>query len=170
MKCLKWCYLRTPSNMSPMFKYVCAYFLFLANIPRDLWTLFIGTPFYLRNWCTWYSRMTWCLLVLAKYLSFLLQKGKFNSKFLEWSSFIPTMAKYLFMIKSSTYVACSVLSLVKFLDRDREMFHASKIRIHLHPPYKSRLSHREVKHNMLSPSTQNFANSYTQGCAHISTK
>jgi len=71
------------------------------------------------------------------------------------------MAKYLFMIKPSSYVACSVLSLVKFLDHYREMFHASKIRIHLHPPYKSRLSHWEVTHNMLSPSIQNLANSDT---------
>ena len=79
------------------------------------------------------------------------------------------MAKYLFMIKPSTYAACSVFSLVKFVDRCREMFHASKIRIHLHPSYKSRLSHWEVTHNMLSPSTQNFVNSYTKGC-YISTK
>jgi len=46
------------------------------------------------------------------------------------------MAKYLFMIKPATYAACSVLSLVKFLDRYREMLHASKISIHMHPPYK----------------------------------
>ena len=87
----------------------------------------------------WYSRMTWCLLVPAKYLRFLLQKKtKFNGMFLEWSSFIPTMAKYLlFMIKPSTYAPYSVLSLVKFLDRCREMFHASKTRIQLHPPNKA---------------------------------
>jgi len=90
MKYLKWSYLRTPSNMSPMFKFVFAYFLFLANIRRDLWTLIIGTPFDLSNWRMWYSRMTWCLLVLAKYLVFFYKKQNSVASFLnDQALFLP---------------------------------------------------------------------------------
>ena len=61
-----------PSPCLPVIKKF-AYFLSLSNIPKNLWTLIRGTPFYLSNWWMRYSRMTWHLLILAKYLGFILQ-------------------------------------------------------------------------------------------------
>jgi hypothetical protein len=52
------------------------YFLFLANIPKNLWTLIIGTPFYLSNWRMRYSRMTWKLALSCKVLGVLSLQNK----------------------------------------------------------------------------------------------
>ena len=62
-----------------------AYFLFLANISKNLWTLIIGNPFYLSNWRMRYSRMIWHLLISCKVLGiYFLQNKNSNSMFLEW--------------------------------------------------------------------------------------
>ena len=93
--------------------------------------LFIGNPFYLSNWRMRYGRMTWLLLISSKVLGIYFTKQNSNSMFLEWQ--IPTKAIYdLTWQKPSIYASYFVLSLVKFCDPYWEMFHATKIKTHVH--------------------------------------
>jgi hypothetical protein len=124
-----------PSPCLPMIK-KCAHFLFLANIPTNLWTLIIGNLFYLSNWRMRYSRMTWHLLVLAKYLGFF-YKAKIQIACSLNDIQIPTKAIYVHTWqKPSIYASYFVLSLVKFCDLIEKCFMLPRSKL-THTPQKT---------------------------------
>ena len=120
----------------PMIKSLYTFYSLLI-FQKNLWTLIIGNPLYLSNWWMRYSRMTWHLLVLAKYLGFILQIKTQNSMFLEWHS--NTYQGHIWSCmtkKPSIYASYFVLSSVKFCDPCWGMFHAPKIKTHVHATNK----------------------------------
>ena len=119
-----------------------------------MWTLIIGTPFYLSNWRMRYSRMTWRLLILAKYLGIILKNKIQNSMFLEWYANTYQCHIWSFMTKPSTYASYFVLSLVKLCDPCWEIFHAPKIKTHVHATNKQLFLHWEYA-KTCSPSLAN---------------
>jgi len=105
--------------------------------------LSIGNLFYLSNWRMRYSRMTWHLLILAKYLGFILQiKIQIACSLNDIQ--IPTKAIYdLTWQKPAIYASYFVLSLVKFCAPCWEMLYASKTKTHIHATNNQLFLHRK---------------------------
>ena len=104
-------------------------FYSLLKFLKNLWTLILGNPFYLSNWRMRYSRMTWHLLVLAKYLALSLQiKTQISCSLKDIFKYLP---RPYIIIHDKTFHICLLhcVEFVQILWPRWEMFHAPKIKL-----------------------------------------